>query len=363
MRKAFTFILRFKELFAIAIIALLIFLLHGCGNANASNGEAKKSATSEKADAQTVVDTMQVYYPIIEKAADIISGAIPPSDEEGWVGLSSIVTTEAEGDPGKWMRELGWGVRNLDGDNVLFIGMITGNIEGGQGNMILAMYNIKEGKAHNLIDAGYRDAWYLMEPGDSFLELGSASAACSIIATYRYMPNETPHISCDSYLYTGLNEAGDHTFYSSYAPTVDPAKGRKLDWTWNDWKQVEFNLSDQTIYIQLTPFEVLRPVTASPNAEYPRDKVDFCTSADVKDFKVWRLSGVDYTDDGKMTYKKKLLGGCDLKAGNCFNVYAPIIGDTPQYAVSYIDMLGHPVVKMLMMSGMDGSLQLWDIPE
>lgn len=42
--------------------------------------------------------------------------------------------------------------------------------------------------------------------------------------------------------------------------------------------------------------------------------------------------------------------------------YMPIIGDTPQYAVSYVDMLGHPVMKILMMSGMDSSLQLWDIP-
>ena len=35
MRKVFTFIIRFKELFAIAVIALLILLLHGCINANA----------------------------------------------------------------------------------------------------------------------------------------------------------------------------------------------------------------------------------------------------------------------------------------------------------------------------------------
>lgn len=359
MRKVFTFILRFKELFAIAIIALLIFLLHGCGNANASNREAKKTAPDEKENARAAIDTMQVYYPIIEKEADIISGALPPDDSKGWVGLSSIVTTEVEGDPGKWMRELGWAVRDLDGDNVLFIGMITGNIEGGQGNMIIAMYNIKDGKAHNLIDAGYRDAWYLMDPGDSFLELGSASAACSIIASYRYMPNETPHISCDSYLYTGLNEAGDHTFYSSYTPTVDPAKGRKLDWTWNDWKQVEFNLTDQTIYIRLTPFEVLRPVKVTQD----RDWVNFTTSTDVKDFKVWKLSDVDYTEDGKMTYKKtEMKDYGQFKAFENEMLFMPFIGDSPQYAVSYVDMLGHPVMKMLMVSGMDGSLQLWDIP-
>lgn len=168
MRKVFGFILRFKELFAIAIILLLITFFKGCGKANAMSGkEGCVNATADKAESETNVDTMDVYFPIIEKAAGIISGAIPPDDSDGWAGLSAIVTTEIEGDPGKWMREFGWAVRDLDG------------------------------------------------------------AACSIIATYRYMP---------------------------------------------------------------------------------------------------------------------------------------IIGDTPQYAVSYVDMLGHPVMKILMMSGMDGSLQLWDIP-
>ena len=78
-------------------------------------------------------------FPIIEKAAGIISGAIPPDDSDGWAGLSAIVTTEVEGDPGKWMRELGWAVRDLDGDNLLFIGMITGNLKGGKGNKIVAI--------------------------------------------------------------------------------------------------------------------------------------------------------------------------------------------------------------------------------
>lgn len=142
MRKVFTFILRFKELVAIAIIALLILFLYGCGNASASNGETNVLTSAEKAEAQAAVDTMQVYHPIIEKAADIISGALPPNDSDGWVGLSGIVTTEVEGDSGKWMRELGWTVRDIDGDNVLFIGMITGNIEGGQGNMIPAIRSL-----------------------------------------------------------------------------------------------------------------------------------------------------------------------------------------------------------------------------
>lgn len=162
--------------------------------------------------------------PYNRKAADIISGGRAPDDNDGWTGLSSIITTEVEGESGKWLHELGWAIRDINGDNVLLIGIITNHIDGGQGNMIVALYNIRNGKARNLIDAGYRDAWYMMWPGDSFLELGAASASCSICAQYRYLPNETPQIACDHYNFTGLNEAGDHVFYHSYLPGADPEK-------------------------------------------------------------------------------------------------------------------------------------------
>lgn len=362
MRKVFTFILRFKELIAIAIIALLVLFLHGCRQADAKGigvREAAAVATGAKAAANSVLDTMNLFYPIIEKAADIISGKLPPDAGEGWTGLSSIITTEVEDDSGRWMRDLGYAIRNIAGDNVLIIGMISNHIDGGYGNMIIAMYNILDGKVHNLIDAGYRDAWYLLQPGDSFLELGSASAACTICAEYRYMPKASPQIVCDHYNFTGLNEAGDNVFYHSYSPRVEPAKSTKLNWTWADWINNEKELAGQTIYIRLTPFETLRPVTASQDG----DHVNFTTSTDVKDFKVWRLSDINYGDDGKMTYRKTPMGGCDqLKALENFNVFMPFYGDTPMYAVSYVDMLGHQVLKTVMLSGLDGSVQLWDIP-
>lgn len=355
MRKVFGFILRFKELFAIAVIALLALFLHGCSTANAMGA----CAVADKAHTDAGTDTMSIYYPIIEKAADIISGGRAPDDNDGWTGLSSIITTEVEGESGKWLHELGWAIRDINGDNVLLIGIITNHIDGGQGNMIVALYNIRNGKARNLIDAGYRDAWYLMWPGDSFLELGAASASCSICAQYRYLPNETPQIACDHYNFTGLNEAGDHVFYHSYLPGADPEKASRLNWEWQDWNLNEKDLANQTIYIQLTPFKTLRPVTAFQDG----DTVNFTTSTDVSDFRVWRLSDINYTDNGTMTCNKTSMGGCDrLKALENFNVFMPFHGDTPMYAVSYIDMLGHPVWKAVMLSGMDGSVQLWDIP-
>ena len=362
MQKVFAFILRFKELFAIAVIALLILLLHGCIKAGAKGLKVRETASfamTGKAETHTATDTMDVYYPVIEKAADIISGAIPPDTGDGWTGLSSIITSEADGDAGRWMHELGYAIHNIFDDNVLIIGMIANHIEGGPGNMIIAMFNIREGKAVNILDAGYSDAWYLMQPGDSFLELGSASAACTICAEYRYLPTYNPPIVCDHYYFTGLDRGGDNVFYHSFYPTPDTAKRRRLDWTWHDWNDNAANLAAQTIYIQLTPFEVLRPVTASLHG----DQVTFTTSTDVKDFNVWRLSDVNYTDDGKMTYKKTSMGGCDqLKALNNFNVFMPFYGDTPMYAVSYVDILGHEVWKTVMLSGKDGTVQLWDIP-
>lgn len=362
MRKVFTFILRFKEPIANIVIALLVLFLHGCEKAGAKGVEVRDIASlaaADEADAHTAGDTMDFYFPIIEKAADIVSGTLPPDDGVGWTGLSSIITTEVEGNSDKWMRNLGYAIRDINGDNVLIIGMITNRIDGGQGNMIISMYNIRDTKVHNVIDAGYRDAWYLMQPGDSFLELGSASAACAICAEYRYMPKMSPQIVCDHYNFTGLNEAGDNVFYHSYFPRAEPAKSTKINWTWQDWDNNEKELAGQTIYIQLTPFEILRPVTASRDG----DHVNFTTSTDVKDFKVWRLSDIHYGDDGKMTYNKTSMGGCgQLKASEYFNVYMPFYGDIPKYAVSYVDMLGHEVRKSVMLSGMDGSVQLWDIP-
>lgn len=361
MRKLFIYILRFKEIFGIAAIVMLVLFLHGCFRANAKEVRTMRtgrSAASGKSLAHTAADTMDVYYPIIEKAADIISGATPPDTGDGWTGLSSIITTEVEGDPDRWMRDLGYAIRDINGANLLIIGMITNHIEGGQGNMIIAMFTIREDKAFNLIDAGYRDAWYLMQPGDSFLQLGSASAACNICAEYRFLPTHTPPIVCDHYRFTGLDRIGDNLFYHSYYPAPDTAKSRRLDWTWQDWNDNIEKLAGETIYIQLTPFEILRPVTASQHG----DHVNFTTSTDVKEFRVWRLSDIDYTDDGKLTYKKTSMGGCDqLKALENFSVYMPFYGDTPMYAVSYVDMLGHQVWKTVMLSGKDGTVQLWDI--
>ena len=328
--------MRFKELPAPVVIALLVLLSHGYSNA----------------------DTMNIYIPVIEKAADIISGALPPDYNDGWVGFSSIACNDEEGEPDQMMREIGYTMMNINGDNVLIIGMIDGHFLNGSGNMIVAMYNIHDGKPVNIIDGTTRDSWYMMNPGDSFLEYGSAGAACSICANYRYMPGHKPPLVCDRYNFTGINDAGDYLFYQSSIPTIDPAKAKKLDWTWDDWNLMVDNQAAQTMYIQLTPFEVLRPVTALQDA----DRVNFTSSTDVKDFKVWRLSDVNYTDEGKLTYSKTLMDGCDqLNALHNFNVLMPFQGDIPQYAISYVDMFGYPVLKSVEISGIDGNVQLLNL--
>ena len=68
---------------------------------------------------------------------------------------------------------------------------------------------------------------------------------------------------------------------------------------------------------------------------------------------------ITISDDGKLSYKevtKQTIG--ELTPQKTIEVKLEIMGDLPEYAISFKDPLGHPVKMFLSISGKDGTLLL-----
>ena len=217
--------------------------------------------------------------------------------------------------------------------------------------MIFLIYDLHDGKPRKIVSGHYRNAWFLSRPDRELLNIGSVSAACSIHALYDYINGE---LTCRDNWYSGLNEEGDHIFYHSYEATTDPAKGEQLSFTMDDFISHEDELAAETRRIKLTPFADLRPVTVRQEGT---DMV-FAVTAAVRDFTTVKLSNPHYADNGVTFDEKTLQAYGTLVPGKTVREKMPVNGDTPEYAVSFTDLLGRKVKMHISISGEDGSVEL-----
>lgn len=93
-------------------------------------------------------------------------------------------------------------------------------------------------------------------------------------------------------------------------------------------------------------------------AVYDGSKMHFSTAVAVKDFRIMSLSDLDFVDDKLVFTENELSVYTKFVPGDEIIVEMPFVGDTPQYAVSFVDKHGKVVKMTIVQSGYDGSILL-----
>ena len=309
-----------------------------------------KAADDATAAAEVPAD-LKPYVQELETAVRTLVGTYPELDDDFFC-ISAAVEGKSHAEA---LQSVGYTLLDIDQNGTQEL-VIASNAKPSdypscKGNMIFLIYDLHNGKPRKIVSGHYRNAWFLSRPDRELLNIGSVSAACSIHALYDYINGE---LTCRDNWYSGLNEEGDHIFYHSYEATTDPAKGEQLSFTMDDFISHEDELAAETRRIKLTPFADLRPLTVRQEGT---DMV-FAVTAAVRDFTTVKLSNPHYADNGVTFDEKTLQAYGTLVPGKTVREKMPVNGDTPEYAVSFTDLLGRKVKMHISISGEDGSVEL-----
>lgn len=343
------------------IITLLLFVSQimaiSCSGAGKSAAVGDSSAAGGS-DSVARNGNMKFYGKVIEDLASFMSGACQEVPDEYYGIFSYRNYSSEDGEALEWhdvRNNVGYCFKDFDGDgkDELAIGMNSGRNDGKNSiyTLLFALYKDVNGKPTLILSSGGRDAWYYLEDF-SFFYTGAVSAACSVCGSYIFSQG---NLTCDHYWFSALNESGDLDFYHSYYESTDTSKARRLDFTMDDFDNLLQDNLEQAVELPLTFFNTLRP-----HAFITSDgKFSFACSEKLSDFKVLALTDITISDDGKLSYKevtKQTFG--ELTPQKPIEVKLEIMGDLPEYAISFKDPLGHPVKMLLSISGKDGTLLL-----
>ena len=345
MRKSFiiSFLIICSQLMAIS-----------CSGA-AKRNVAGDSSRVDDSDSVSLNSNLKFYGKVIEDLASLMSGACQDVPDEYYGIFSYRNYGGMEGESLEWQdvrNNIGYCFKDFDGDgkDELVIGMNYNSQGGKEGlyTMLFCLYKDVNGQPTLILSSGGRDAWYYLED-NSFFYTGAMSAACSVYGSYIFSQGE---LTCDHYWFSSLNESGDLEYYHSYYDRPDTSKAKRLDFTMDDFDSHQQEFLDKAIELPLTFFNTLRPHAFISSA----GKFCFACGEKLSDFKLLALTDMTMIDDGRLRYKetvKQTFG--ELTPQRPIEVSLEIMGDLPEYAISFTDPLGNPVKMLLSISGKDGS--------
>ncbi|MGN0237931.1 MAG: hypothetical protein ACI4AK_07610 [Lepagella sp.] len=340
------------------IITILLvgsqLLAFSCSGATKGNIIVDSSRVDDS-DSVSLDSNIKFYVKVLEDFACLMSGGYDDVPDDYYGIFSYRNYGGEEGEALEWQdvrNNIGYCFKDFDGDSkdelVIGMNLCSPNVKKGLYTMLCAVYKDVKGQPTLILSSGGRDAWYFMDD-HSFFYTGAESAACSVCGSYIFSHGE---LTCDHYWFSSLNESGDLDYYQSYYDSVDTSKARRLDFTIKDFDNLQQEFLEQAVELPLTFFNTLRPhafITSN-------GKFCFACSEKLCDFKLLALTDMTITDEGKLSYKetvKQTFGV--LKTQKPIEVKLDIMGDLPEYAISFIDPLGYPVKMLLTISGKDGS--------
>lgn len=236
-----------KHLIGCLMAGILAF--SGCGTGSAKDTEAQNP---EQQDTAAQMDEMEIYRPILDQYAVLLSGEMEIDAEmDGVDGIFDIMSASDEQD---FLAEVGYCIEDVSGDGVaeLLIGSVTEEPQGNYGKEVLACYTIAEGKQLLVFEGWYRNLYYLMENGD-FYHRGSAGAAYSLIGRYALSADGSA-LDCLDFYFTEPNwEDFDETEYFYNTTGADDA-ALSEEVTAEAYYQAEGEWQAQIMPIDFIPF-------------------------------------------------------------------------------------------------------------
>lgn len=381
-----------KKLLLVGTMAIVsVSLIGGCGKkqqpSNMVNYVEDESEEAVDLNVEIYATTLDRFYTLIALG---YNGDALEEDEMGVVEKILDLNSEDA------LNAVGYSIVDISGDEIpeLIIGAV-GKIKGeiGYGHEIYALYANKDMNPTLLLKGWSRNIYQTMKNGKFYYQ-GSSGAAYQAFGVYEWDKNGKDLECKDFYFSDTKNENYDEIlfFHNEYG-MWDSAISEKLDINEKAFWKIAEESQNQIYDIELTPFskyqlssgeqlekqeqneiQVLWAETAlegikkydefsieSVNKEENKFRIAIFSEKDLKDFKILEIHLKSVAEDGSLDFDvKELYAQADLKAEK------PLVGGLDfhegllEYGISYVDSIGKQRYFTLEISGMDGSLMMYE---
>lgn len=359
----------------LGLTLLLAAGLTACGGESAVSeppSESPTPAVVETSPAETpeAVTFDTVYDGLVERTAALAAGRVNMGEE-----------TPAQGETGIWEALLsggavGYYMGDLSGDGVPELAIVCagGNEDPCLGREVLALYTAVDGAPLLTFEGVARSSYAWLGDG-RFLYRGSAGMGYSLFGVYALSADGAELVCEDLWFTWEKEESADGVgYYHNTTGLWDPEQAEELDLTAEEFWRTAEELESREQDLELTPFPGrTEPVQVEWQPEGDTDwafsftadtteysaPVRFTAERELENFKFLSLLPV-MDEEGTLSFETETLFSLKtLPPEQPLVVELTFYGDTPCYGISYMDN-GAEHRMALDMSGMDGSLFLWE---
>lgn len=372
------------------LLSVPVFIL-GCGKNSSHNttllpdNQETTSIDNESSPASPeLTDYSEIYSGIIENAYNIVKASDdeydPDKNEFGlWQATIGFSSQES-------LSNIGYSIKDINGDNVPEL-LIACMEDENNAKYILELYTIKNGKPVHLIEGSARNSFSLLSDGKVF-NLGSNGAGSYSFGVFGF--NDSNDFVCEEVYFCDTDYNTDITSYYYNKNGVcdkDDEQTIVLDYSEEEFNAVDSSFAEKQIVFEATAFadydssntnkeygdtlniDYYDDVSSdfSSFTEYKDSDDEYSTTIvihcekDIKNFSLFALSDRSIDDDGNITFEKDVrFSAEELSADKPLMAQILFVGDLPEWGISYTDSEGREVIKLIEMSGMDGSVFLSD---
>ena len=216
----------------------------------------------------TAIDYRTQYQSVLDKVYDSIYEGIDYSntDEE----LIGIIEPCAYVSVRQALENIGYALRDLNGDEVpeLLIGETKGF--NGFGNYIYSIYRLNEGKAEFVTSNWYRNSMQILSNGNAFMS-GSGGAASFYYGEYRFDDYAQPVIVDGFFSDYDFDKPDNLKLYHTKNALWDTYSAEEFDGDMDEFFAIANRYSEDTIELEMTPLMEIREYV-SKTVPYPTDK-------------------------------------------------------------------------------------------
>lgn len=336
------------------------------------------------APSEPQVDYEEVYGEVLSYFLWLLES---DGDMDGLLPGSIGVTEAMIGFQEDAKSHIGYAIEDISGDGIpeLLIGSMADSQEGSR--EILALYNCVNGHPAATFEGWARSA-FLALTDSRFAYFGSGGAAYTTAGLYALNEAGT-ELECLDYYFTQPNEENYELLevYNNKVGSQFVEDSEQLDWGYDElWAAEDAWLLD-SFYYPMTPFSsyTVRSQAAEPaKAELPvkvklgseiedwsfdfdtfyidyDTEILFYPEGQVTDFTILELTLEDVSEDGAVSFATRPLFTWDtLSSDRPVLLGLHFMGLIPGYGVSFTDETGTTHTCAIDISGMDGSVYLWE---
>lgn len=347
--------------------------------ADKKQAEDTTEEVSEKTEVNKKEVDISVYKKVLDEWCRACDGGYEAFDFDELSGLGELINGYTE--PEVIYEYVGYVIYDINKDGSPELLLTALPEYGGEVDNAYAAYGIdSKGEVSNLFYGWARNRYPIMANG-KIANLGSGGAAYSVLAVYN-IDSDNAKLEVEDYYFTYPKDETTIGVYHNTTEEYDVEASEDVTYS-ADFDNLWYKVENETRSFKAIPLkeyknsgkievadqkavfvkEAIGDESGSFNydrhicVDNARNVLTILATEDVKDLKVLKLSMVDVSDDGKVTYDTEELYSQDvLEVNRPIEIGITFYGDLPEYGISYTTADGTTHQYAVYQSGRDGSI-------